>query len=553
MLKYFSLSILSGLLFAISWPANGIPIFIFFAFVPLMLLEHHLTNFSQVKRKGWAVFGYSFLTFFIWNIFTTWWLFNSKNPDGSHSITAVAVPTLLNSTMMSLVFLAYHYYKKNIGTYFGLTFLVALWLCFEKFHSTWEFSWPWLSLGNAFGGWHQWVQWYDGTGVLGGTLWILLANIAAYYGYRHYQVTRKRLGLLKHLAIFLAVVLIPLSLSLVKYNQQPTHSDQQVSAVLLQPALDPYTQKYNLDSLTITDNLLRLAKDNAQKDVDLFIAPETAIPGIGGISEKGFQHSLVIHKIKEFTQTYPKSTFITGASTYRVYPDEASKTETAYQIPNTNVWVDSYNTALEITPNQPIQTYHKGKLVPGVESFPYMSVLKPILGEAMLNMGGTIASLGSDKERKVFTNPFNKAKVAPVICYESAYGEYTTEYVRNGANLLAIVTNDSWWGFSPGHKQLLALAKLRAIETRRDVVRAANSGISAHINSRGDVVDSFPYGAQGALVVKASLYEEETAYVKYGDVVFRLAMFVLGFMVVYYASMVYMASKTKKSNQHKVK
>lgn len=110
--------------------------------------------------------------------------------------------------------------------------------------------------------------------------------------------------------------------------------------------------------------------------------------------------------------------------------------------------MDSYNTALQIVPGQKIETYHKGKLVPGVESFPYITVLKPLLGEAMLNFGGTIASLGSDKERKVFSNPYNMAKVAPIICYESVYGEYVTEYVKNGANLLAIVTNDSWWGYS---------------------------------------------------------------------------------------------------------
>ena len=111
-------------------------------------------------------------------------------PDGSHSIVAVAVPTLLNSTMMSLVFLFIIFTKKDRNlSWVGI--FVALWICFEKFHSSWEFSWPWLTLGNAFGGWHQWVQWYDTTGVFGGSLWILTANVAAYYTYRLFQVTRK--------------------------------------------------------------------------------------------------------------------------------------------------------------------------------------------------------------------------------------------------------------------------------------------------------------------------------------------------------------------------
>ncbi|OPC32738.1 apolipoprotein N-acyltransferase [Elizabethkingia miricola] len=545
MLKYLSLSVLSGLLFAISWPAHGIPVFIFIAFVPLMLLEHHLTNFSTVKRKKLAVFGFSFLSFFIWNILTTWWLFNSLMPDGSHSIIAVAVPTLLNSTMMSLVFLFYHVYKKRIGTYLGLVFFVALWICFEKLHTSWELSWPWLTLGNAFAGWHQWVQWYDTTGVFGGSLWILTANVAAYYTYRLFQVTRKRKELIKNTTIFLAIILIPLSLSLVKYNQIKLTSDKTVNAVLLQPELDPYAEKYSKDSITIVNELLDIAKKNTKGKVDFFIAPETAIPGSGGLSENGFAYSHVLNSIQDFTKQYPQSVFLTGASTYKVYSSEEKASETAYLVGNVGVWVDSYNTALQIVPGQKIETYHKGKLVPGVESFPYITVLKPLLGEAMLNFGGTIASLGSDKERKVFSNPYNTAKVAPIICYESVYGEYVTEYVKNGANLLAIMTNDSWWGYSPGHRQLLALAKLRAIETRKEVVRAANSGTSAHINVRGDVVESLPYGAQGAIQVKVGIFEGETPYVKYGDVIYRIALFVFGFLFIYFWSQIYLSSKNK--------
>ena len=548
MLRYFLLSILTGLLLAVSWPLHGIPIFIFVAFVPLLLAEHHLTNFSKVKKKALGVFGFSFLAFFIWNILTTWWLWNSLNPDGSHNLIAVAVPTLLNSTMMSLVMTFYHVYKKRIGTYLGLTFWVVLWICFEHFHSTWELSWPWLTLGNAFGGWHQMVQWYDSTGVYGGTLWILVANVAAYYGIRHYQVTRQRKGMMKHIAIFLAIILIPLSLSLVKYNQVQLTSNKQVSAVLLQPELDPYTQKYQRDSLDITSDLLSIAKSKVKGKVDFFIAPETAIPGIGGMSENGFKNSTILNMISTFTAQYPQSTFITGASTYKVYPNEESKSETAYQVPQQGVWVDSYNTALQVIPGQAIETYHKGKMVPGVESFPYMNVLKPLLGDVMLNMGGTIASLGSDKERKVFSNPYNPAKVAPIICYESAYGEYVTEYVKNGANVLAVVTNDSWWGYSPGHRQLLALAKLRAVETRKEVLRAANSGTSAHINARGDVIEDLPYGAKGGLLVKANLFDGETAYVRYGDVIYRIALFVFGFLFVYFFAQIYFLQKanTKK-------
>ena len=213
--------------------------------------------------------------------------------------------------------------------------------------------------------------------------------------------------------------------------------------------------------------------------------------------------------------------------------DEAETQDYSTEIQE-GVWVNSYNSALQIIPNQNVEVYHKAKLVPGVEIFPYIRYLKPILGDAMLDFGGANSSLGIDKERKVFSNRFNKAKMAPIICYESIYGEYVTDYVKNGANLLAIMTNDSWWDNTEGHKQLLSYARLRAIETRREIVRAANSGISAHINARGDILQDTFYDDRTALLVKANLLEEKSIYTKIGDLISRIAIFVLGFLIIYH-------------------
>ncbi len=181
-----------------------------------------------------------------------------------------------------------------------------------------------------------------------------------------------------------------------------------------------------------------------------------------------------------------------------------------------------------------MEVYHKGKLVPGVEIFPYMNYLKPILGDAMLNLGGTVASLGTDKERVAFSNPYNKGKLAPIICYESIYGEFTTDYVKKGANFLAIMTNDSWWGVTEGHKQLLSYAKLRAIETRREIARAANSGISAHINAKGEILEDTFYGDKTTLFAKVNLYDGMTFYARSGDLLSRFSIFALGFLLFYF-------------------
>ena len=532
-MKYIFLSLISALLLSISWPTYGIPFFIFFAFVPLLLMEQEISKFSKINKKDWVVFGLTYLAFFIWNVVTTGWLYHAKNPDGNNSLLAVAIPVIVNSLLMSLVFQLYYWYKKVRGTYFGLVFFVAIWLSFERFHLNWEFTWPWLNLGNAFSEYPQLIQWYDTIGATGGSFWILLINVFAFYTLRIWQAGRIRKDLVKNISILTAIIVLPLLISIYKYNSYQEKPVGEVTTLLLQPKLDPYTEKYSKDSLQILGELLSLAEENSKTKVDFFIAPETAFPGNGSLSENGFNKSTSIAIAKEFLGKHPQSIFLTGASTHKFLFDEADTEDYSTEIQE-GVWVNSYNSALQIIPNQEVEVYHKAKLVPGVEIFPYIRYLKPILGDAMLDFGGANSSLGIDKERKVFSNRFNKAKMAPIICYESIYGEYVTDYVKNGANLLAIMTNDSWWDNTEGHKQLLSYARLRAIETRREIVRAANSGISAHINARGDILQDTFYDDRTALLVKANLLEEKSIYTKIGDLISRIAIFVLGFLIIYH-------------------
>ncbi|WP_160136217.1 apolipoprotein N-acyltransferase [Chryseobacterium sp. c4a] len=532
-MKYVLLTLISAMLLSVSWPTYGVPFFIFFALVPLLMMEHGISKFSDYKRKGWMIFGLSYLCFVIWNIVTTGWLYGSKNPDGSHSIMAVVFPVLVNSLLYSLVFQCYHWYKNAQGTYWGLGFLIAIWMSFEKFHLGWELTWPWLNLGNVFSDYPKLIQWYDTLGATGGSFWILLINVLIFYTIRTWEAGRKRNDLIKNSSIIAALIAIPMIISIIKYNSFNEKPSGQVNVLMLQPDLDPYAEKYSKDSLTIEQDLLALAEKNSTTKIDYYIAPETALPGKGSISETGLEKSLLLNNVKEFLSTHPGSVFATGISSHRFYFDPTTRPKEAYQT-NQGFWIASYNTAIQLTPQQKVQVYHKGKLVPGVEIFPYMNVLKPILGDAMLNLGGTVASLGIDKERIAFSNPYNKGKMAPIICYESIYGEFVTDYVKKGANFLAIMTNDSWWGVTEGHKQLLSYAKLRAIETRREIARAANSGISAHINAKGEITADTFYGDQTALFSKVNLYDGMTFYSRAGDLLSRFSIFALGFLLFYY-------------------
>jgi len=544
-MKYVLLTLISAMLLSVSWPTYGVPFFIFFALVPLLMMEHGVSKFSDYSRKSWVVFGLSYLCFVIWNVVTTGWLYGSKNPDGSHSMMAVVFPVLVNSFLYSLVFQCYHWYKNAQGTYWGLGFLIAIWMSFEKFHLGWELTWPWLNLGNVFSDYPKLIQWYDTLGATGGSFWILLINVLIFYTIRIWEAGRKRKELIKNTSIVAALIIIPMIISVVKYNNFDEKPIGNVNVLMLQPDLNPYAEKYTQDSLTIENDLLSLAERNSKTKIDYYIAPETALPGRGSISETAFEKSVILNNLKGFLAQHPGSVFATGISSHRFFTNEKNLPQEAYQI-HTGLWVESFNSAVQVIPNQKVEVYHKGKLVPGVEIFPYMNYLKPLLGDAMINLGGTVASLGTDKERVAFSNPFNKGKMAPIICYESIYGEFTGDYVKKGANFLAIMTNDSWWGVTEGHKQLLSYAKLRAIETRREIARAANSGISAHINAKGEIMEDTFYGDKTTLFSKVSLYEGMTFYTRSGDLLSRFSVFALGFLLFYFLIR-WFQRKTKKA------
>ena len=148
------------------------------------------------------------------------------------------------------------------------------------------------------------------------------------------------------------------------------------------------------------------------------------------------------------------------------------------------------------------------------------------MGETLINLGGTVALKTTQAERTAFAGVHTEGKAAPIICYESIYGEFVTDYIKKGANFLAVLTNDAWWGNTQGHKQLLSYTRLRAIETRKSVARSANTGISAFISQRGDIIKQLEYGKEGSLKQTLLLNDEVTTYVRYGDYIARISAFI---------------------------
>lgn len=536
MKKYIAYAIATGLLLTAGWPSHGFPLLLFFAFVPLLLAEHQITQRPQYKKKGRKILGLSVIAFFIWNLGVFGWLYFAKETDQNgelrNSLMSLMVPLLLNTVLMSVVFQLYHWVKTKAGNLYGMIFLPAIWICFENLHLNWELTFPWMNLGNGFASFYEWVQWYEVTGAFGGTIWIWVVNIIIFYYYTAY-INKKDKKYLKQLGLYAALLIgIPMAISYIRYYTY-TEKGEAMNALIIQPNLDPYQEKYMKDGLEIYNDIKELALKNIRPETEFVVAPETAIPGSSALVFDHMYQDLIIQDIQEWTKTKKDLKFVTGASVIRIYPTSSLATETASVMRDGLTWYDSYNSALQLGGNDSISIYHKSKLVAGVETFPYRTFLTPIIGEIMLNFGGTTKTLGVQPERSVFKNKTNQAVVAPIICYESVFGAYTTEYVRKGANVLFIMTNDSWWEDTDGHRQLLLYGNLRAIENRRAIVRSANSGISAFVSQRGDVLKSLPYGVKGALNGTVLMNSEITFYAKYGDYLARIALLITGLIIAY--------------------
>lgn len=552
MLKYILAALISGLLLALGWPSKGFPLLLFFGFVPLLMMEHRITNSSEIKKKGMKIFWLSFLAFSLWNAIVIWWLHYAQetnaNGELQNSWISYLFPVFFNATLMGMVFLIYHKVKRNTSLMTGMVFLAALWMSFEKLHLSWQMTWPWFNLGNGFAKYTKWIQWYEYTGTFGGTIWVLCGNLIVFWFWIRWKDTGKLIYRHRLIASIILWMGIPIAISYLIYFNYHEKGDEQITALALQPKLDPYTEKYSRDSFDLVNELIVIARQQLTSETDFVVAPETAFPGAGpGLNVDRLQDDFLLANFQRGFAEFPKLSFVSGVELMRFYPYEELASSTASRYGNSDTWYDVMNAGLQLNKRDSIQYYYKSKLVAGVEHFPYMSVLKPLLGDIMLNFGGTVRTHLTQEERSVFVNSFNSAKVAPIICYESVYGEFTTEYVNQGANVLFIMTNDSWWGESDGHVQLLQYGALRAIETRRDIVRSANSGISAFINQKGEITSSLPYDTKGALIGQAKLNDQLTFYTRHGDYLARISIGVMLVLLVFSLFKPYLKNKKEKN------
>lgn len=528
-LKFWLLSILSGLLFALAWPAiGGQSYLIFLAWIPLLVAEKELSN-SAKRFKALRIFGFAYLTFFIFNLLTTWWIYYASD-------WGMVAAVVCNSLFMAITFWLFHFSKRWIGEKQGYWGLIILWIAFEYLHLNWELSWTWLTMGNVFANDPQWVQWYEYTGVLGGSALILLINLLFFKSIDRFHHQQAHLW---RPAIFAVLILLLLGVSSYTVYQNYEEEGESFHVVAVQPNIDPYNEKFHgIPESEQIDRFIALSKQVTNEASDLVLWPETAFPT--PCWEHEFEYLYGTEEIRKLIEEYPDLRLITGLLSTRLILDQKELKSTSRKFRYGVGWYDNYNSAIEVEKGPNIDLHHKSKLVLGVEKVPFLKYL-PIMKRLSIKLGGSYGGYGEDHSPTVFFNDEGKEGVGPIICYESVYGEYCTEYVRKGAELLAIITNDGWWDDTPGYKQHLAYARLRAIETRRSIGRSANTGISGFINQRGDVLKATDWWVEAAVSQELKLNKEITFYVKYGDYIGRT----MGFLAPLFLLLAFVKSRNK--------
>jgi len=424
---------------------------------------------------------------------------------------------ITNSFFMALVLLLFHITRKKAGDFIGYFSLILYWLAFEYIHLNWDLTWPWLTLGNGFANSHWYIQWYEYTGALGGSLWILSINLLLFT-----ILTKGRTVI--RIAGILALILLPILLSILLKVNYKMPNEGNINVVVVQPNIDPYNEKFSgLTPQVQLQKMLALAEEKTDSNTDYLVGPETSL--VNEMIETELEESPAIADIRAFLKKYPRLTFVTGASTIKEYRHGEKISETARKWKGAEIEYiyDSYNTAMQIDASTNIQLYHKSKLVPGVEKMPFPALMKP-LEKLAINLGGTAGSLGMQEERSVFKSINKKVVAGTIICYESVYGEFVGEYVSKGANILFIITNDGWWEDTPGYKQHLAYATLRAIETRRSIVRSANTGISCFISPLGEISEPTKWWTSTSIKQTVVLNSILTFYTLHGDYLGKVSL-----------------------------
>ena len=506
----------SAVLLSIPWLVPHTGPLALIGFVPLLLAEDYARHAGM--KRFWLCHYFCFV---LWNALTTFWVCNATVGGGIFAV-------LVNALQMSLVFGVFRLGRRHLKGAVPYILLAATWIAWERFYFSAEISWPWLVLGNAFADSTRLVQWYEFTGSLGGSLWVWAVNLGIFGmlsalsgGSFARWNSKAKATAITALAL---VVVGPAVASAIIYSNYEERSEGAVDVVIGQPNLDPYHKFESMTQAQQTDVLLAQyapVLDTISRPF-LLLAPETFtsdvwLPDVAA--------SPTSRRFLNLLSDHQGSAILFGASSYRFSPSALPPSDLATSW--NGGWLQSYNDAIMLDATGRAEVFHKSRLVVGTELTPWPKVFKK-LDDWLCKVTGTPGHMMGRCETQdhVTALHWGDIPVGCAVCYESVYGEYCTAYVKEGARFMTVITNDAWWGDTPGYRQHFNYSRLRAIELRRGVARCGNTGISAFIDQRGDVVRRGPWWEPAVLEGSVNLSSEQTFYVRNGDLTGRVCTLV---------------------------
>ena len=393
--------------------------------------------------------------------------------------------------------------------------LPGIWVLTEWLRTLGEFAFPWGTLGYIWIGTPV-AQVADVVGVYGLSLLtcfvaalISVPFVAPPSNVRSYSMKSSQVSNKGWQAILFAVMLvaIPLSYGIVKsqniatnLNKAPTEDTTEIT----------------------TESKLHYALLVQQGEVDLFgrtAGEEIAIDVYSRLTAKGIAASDKDIDLVAWPEGAILSGYLDAPSSglpLREQIEDAAGTVTVITGGASRDFNDSYNTVFSIARSQVMDSYNKSILVPFGEAFPFIGFLSPVY-DAIFRLFGLPPQFSRTAGTEIKPLQTPVGFVGTYICYESIFPRIARTMVDEGAQVLLNVSNDAWFGKGQGAEQHFLMGTMRAIETRRYILRAGIDGITAVVNPLGEVTQKLERGIPSSLVGAYALRSDKTLFVRYGD------------------------------------
>lgn len=529
----WALALASGILLGASFPPSPLHSLAYVGLIPLLVLAESVQGVGRTLR-------FSYVAFLVFHIITLYWTGGFVVGKDPWMMAAGGALLLVHPLFYVAVFALTILVRRRRGLIAALAAFPFLWIGFEYSHSLGEFSFPWITLGNSQAYDLSRAQIAEFTSVYGISFLILLFNVVGFILVSKIATGGWRIRsswTILTMSVLAIIYLTPWITGRITMDRlESSQHDLGIKVGIVQPDIDPW-EKWGTSGQQRwasidrqLDILLTSTKKLAEEQPDLVVWPETAIP------------YRILHSRNELYLTWLRSKLdtlgvpiLTGLPS-TLYYDSARAPLTASRNPDGPGYQDEFNSATLLVPHQPVgRIYRKIVLVPFAERIPYAETFRFLIEPLQWSVG--IGMWGIGRDTVVFELPRKNGEVTPfsaMICYESVYPAFVRAFVQRGAEFLVIITNDSWWGNTPGAYQHASYASFRAIENRRWIVRVANGGISGFIDPTGVLHDATTLYTAATVTGLVQPRKDETFYARRGDL-FAVSCSVIAIVLVFSA------------------